>query len=207
MTEKIKRFRAPKLVGGSLCLDFANSLYWRASDEPFEWFTSYSELLRWSKAVGVISSKDAASLEKLSKKHPRKSATTRREAIELRELIYKIFHKVTQSKRPQKRDVEALNEYLSRFSQHQVLSKTPNGYEFGWRDQEKHLDSMLWPIARSAAELLTSDEASRVGQCPGDDCGWLFVDRSRRGNRRWCDMNDCGHRHNAKMSYRRTRNN
>jgi predicted RNA-binding Zn ribbon-like protein len=50
----------------------------------------------------------------------------------------------------------------------------------------------LWPVARSAAELLTSGDLARVGQCPGEECGWLFLDTSRAGRRQWCDMADCG---------------
>jgi predicted RNA-binding Zn ribbon-like protein len=31
-----------------------------------------------------------------------------------------------------------------------------------------------------------------VGQCPGEECGWLFLDITRSGRRPWCDMADCG---------------
>jgi hypothetical protein len=38
------------------------------------------------------------------------------------------------------------------------------------------------------------DDVARVGRCANEDCGWLFVDRSRRHNRRWCEMRECGSR-------------
>jgi predicted RNA-binding Zn ribbon-like protein len=47
-------------------------------------------------------------------------------------------------------------------------------------------------VARSAAELLQSEELGRVRRCDGEDCRWLFLDTSRSRNRRWCDMADCG---------------
>jgi predicted RNA-binding Zn ribbon-like protein len=54
------------------------------------------------------------------------------------------------------------------------------------------LDSPLWPVVRSAAELLASSDVERLRVCAGDDCGWAYVDRSRNGLRRWCQMSTCG---------------
>ncbi len=54
------------------------------------------------------------------------------------------------------------------------------------------------------AELLVAPELARVRLCEGDDCGWLFVDGSRAGSRRWCDMSDCGNL--AKVRAFRARN-
>jgi predicted RNA-binding Zn ribbon-like protein len=53
---------------------------------------------------------------------------------------------------------------------------------------------MLWPVLRSAAELLTSDRMDRVRLCSAEDCDWLFLDSSRNRSRRWCDMAVCGNR-------------
>jgi predicted RNA-binding Zn ribbon-like protein len=44
----------------------------------------------------------------------------------------------------------------------------------------------------SAVELLRSSPTGRLKECPGDRCGWLFLDTSKRGNRRWCSMSECG---------------
>ena len=52
----------------------------------------------------------------------------------------------------------------------------------------------LWPVVRSAADLLTGPSLERVKRCPGEGCGWLFLDTSRNGSRRWCDMASCGNR-------------
>jgi predicted RNA-binding Zn ribbon-like protein len=51
-----------------------------------------------------------------------------------------------------------------------------------------------WTFA--AVELVTSADVDRLHACPPPDggCGWLFLDRSRNGTRRWCSMADCGTR-------------
>ena len=65
---------------------------------------------------------------------------------------------------------------------------------------------MLWPIVESAAELLTSERRSRIGQCADDrGCGWLFLDATKNRSRRWCAMGDCGNRAKARRHYLRTR--
>ena len=61
------------------------------------------------------------------------------------------------------------------------------------------------PVARSAAELLTSPRATRVHECESDTCTWLFVDRSHARRRRWCDMSSCGNRAKARRHYARTK--
>jgi predicted RNA-binding Zn ribbon-like protein len=67
------------------------------------------------------------------------------------------------------------------------------------------LERPLWPILRSAADLLTSPEVHAVKECGSDRCSWLFVDRSRTHRRRWCDMKSCGNRAKARRHYQKTR--
>jgi predicted RNA-binding Zn ribbon-like protein len=84
------------------------------------------------------------------------------------------------------------------------------GERWRWRwagdaESEPALDRVLWPVARSAAELLTSDDLAAVRECAAPDCRWLFLDRSRNRSRRWCAMATCGNRSKARRHYRRGR--
>ena len=63
----------------------------------------------------------------------------------------------------------------------------------------------LWPVARSAADLLTSPKFGRVKVCAGEGCGWLFLDASRNASRRWCDSRDCGNRERVRQYLARKR--
>ena len=64
---------------------------------------------------------------------------------------------------------------------------------------------MLGRILVSAVELLTSPRRERVRTCGAETCLWLFLDTSKNGSRRWCDMNQCGNRTKARRFYRRQR--
>ena len=50
----------------------------------------------------------------------------------------------------------------------------------------------LWLIADSATQMLTTGDLSRLRQCGGGDCNWLFKDPSRNRSRQWCVMEQCG---------------
>lgn len=64
------------------------------------------------------------------------------------------------------------------------------------------MDKIVGAIAWSALDLFRGDELSRLKQCPPDDCHWLFIDRTKNGSRRWCDMATCGNRA-KKQTYRK----
>ena len=51
-----------------------------------------------------------------------------------------------------------------------------------------------------AADVIASDH-ERLRYCPS--CDWRFEDQTRNGQRRWCDMADCGSRDKARRYYRR----
>jgi predicted RNA-binding Zn ribbon-like protein len=63
----------------------------------------------------------------------------------------------------------------------------------------------LWRILEAGVELLSSADVDRVRECGEETCKWLFLDTSRNGARRWCDMRICGNRAKAKRYYSRTR--
>jgi predicted RNA-binding Zn ribbon-like protein len=49
-------------------------------------------------------------------------------------------------------------------------------------------------VTVAAVELLRTADFARLRRCPPDEggCGWIVLDRSRNGSRRWCRMADCG---------------
>lgn len=67
------------------------------------------------------------------------------------------------------------------------------------------------PTHVTGAALLALVRASgrpdwaRVKACRGPDCAWVFIDRSRNGSRRWCQMSECGNRAKAAAFRARSR--
>lgn len=195
-----------KLVGGRLCLDFVNTVDWHGTDHPKEWLTTFDELLQWAVHAGAIDRQGAESLMAAGRARPAEAAEALREAVALREAMYRIFAAVAAGREPPADDLEHLNRALARALPRRRLQPRPGGFEWAWADDDATaLDRPLWPILASAAELLTSGDLARVRRCADHGCGWLFVDMSRNRSRRWCSMEDCGNRAKARRHRQRTR--
>ncbi len=192
-----------EFIAGNLCLDFTNTADWHESEQPVEWLTSFSDLLIWGQEAGVIDADDARWLLRTAEDDPESAVAVYARAITLREALFRIFRKVARQQPVEHDDLDLLNRELSRAYQYRRLHELADGYGWEWSHQGGELDRPLWVVALSAAELLTSTELSRVRQCAGDPCGWLFYDASRNRSRRWCNMDVCGNRAKARRHYER----
>lgn len=192
--------------GGRLCLDFANTLDGRAS-EPRERLNIYADLVSWARQAGTVSPSAARRLLEEASRHPRRSASVLEQARELREAIYRIWGAEAHQQQASVADLELLNSVLARALSHQRVVREGNRYALDWGAGDA-LESILWPVAKSAAELLTSDEAKLVRQCEAyetKECAWLFIDETRNRSKRWCSMASCGNRAKARRHYHRAR--
>jgi predicted RNA-binding Zn ribbon-like protein len=192
------------LLGGRLSLDFANTADWHASDQPVEFLTSYRELVAWSRHVGILTEHQVQHLVKQAARRPTDATAVLERAIALREAIYRIFAAVSQGHGPRAADLAVLNAELSTALAQSRIVPAAESFAWDWTGSDEALDRMLWPVVHDVADLLTSEELARVGQCADDRCGWLFVDVSRNRSRRWCSMEACGNRAKARRHYRRS---
>jgi predicted RNA-binding Zn ribbon-like protein len=191
-------------VGGALCLDFANTVEWHARAVPTDRLRDYADLAEWAAAAGIIGRATARRLIRESRTCPNDAVRAFREAVEFRESVYRIMAGLAHGRRPTAADLAVVDRFVGEALGRLKLIRGSEGFRLDWQDLGADLESLLWPIARSAADLLTSTRLSRVRQCADDrGCGWLFVDRSRNRSRRWCSMDDCGNRAKAGRHFRR----
>jgi predicted RNA-binding Zn ribbon-like protein len=188
------------LIGGELCMDFANTLYGHTNAPVHEYLLDYRDLVLWSRHAGILTEKEAKHLLQESHHNPDQAEDVFRRAIALREATYRIFANLADRRSPKADDLALLHTTWLGALSHSRLSRVSNGFQVEWAG-EHLLEYMLWPITDSSIKLLTSEEAKQIKQCSG--CDWLFVDRSRSHRRRWCSMAVCGNR--AKMRRRNTR--
>lgn len=192
------------LDSGNLVLDFANTAEFHASDQPDEFLNSYADLVSWSEAAGILSKKEARTLLSKSRKEPKKAAKALHNSLELRELIFRIFSAIAGDEIPNREDLEEFNRILTWSLNNVRIMGDKDNFIWGWGDMGESFDSPLWPIAQQTANLLTSQDIYRVGECQDDrGCGYLFIDTSRNHNRRWCSMETCGNRAKAQRHYKK----
>jgi predicted RNA-binding Zn ribbon-like protein len=189
---------------GKLPLDFANTVEWHASILPDDHLVNYSDLVAWSQEAGLLSEAETKSLIAKAKHHQREASKAFRRAIEMREIIYRIFSAIAAGEEPKTQDLSKFNRALGITLKKSAISYTSEGFVWTWQPNDISFDRTLWSIMRETANLLTSKEISRVGECADDrGCGYLFLDTSRNHSRRWCSMENCGNRAKAQRHYQR----
>lgn len=207
MVEITSRAGQLALVGGQLCLDFTNTVGAHRSDQGIEYLTSYADLVAWSRHTGTVTAAEAEQLLAVAWTRPAEAAAVLARAIVLREALYRLVSGMAGGQPPDDSALATLNAALAPLlgQSRLLLGEAEAGFVWAWAGAPDALDQLLWPVAWSAGELLTSGELARVRECAGDTCGWLFMDLSRNRSRRWCDMQDCGNRAKARRHYQRRR--
>lgn len=202
-------------IGGRLCLDFVNTVGGRIPDPGRvvgrdhadrvvrERLETYGDLLDWGVESGAVTEAEAEALRRASEQRRAAAAAVRRKAVKLREAIYRLFKSVIEGWPAGAADVDVLNRELAEARRHEYVAVSEGSFVRQWDPDPRSLNGVLWPVTCSAADVLTGADLGRVGQCGGEHCGWLFVDNSRAGRRRWCDMRVCGNR--AKVRRHRER--
>ena len=183
-----------------ICIHFANTVVWRAGERPEEVLTNVDVLLRFGRVAGII---DDVELERLRQQvvlYPEQANSAFERAKVGREALYRILFATANGMQTNPDDVAFLNDLIEEAQDQLRLEPNESGQQFEWRwkSDDTQIDRVLWAAVRSAAELLTSEELQKIKSCPGEGCGYLFMDVSRNGKRRWCEMDLCGNRSKVK---------
>jgi predicted RNA-binding Zn ribbon-like protein len=185
LLERVRREKRRRLKGGS-------GGYARAGVAPDK-LDTYAVLLQWGVLAGTLSKERARRLVAMSVAHPSSAARMLHRTKRLREALHGVFHPAAHSHGPVKGALEFVNAEIGNALSHARIASGGRDFTWDWTD-ENPLDFPLWDIARDAGDLLASERLVRLRECEGDTCGWLFLNLTKNGSRRWCDMKGCGNR-------------
>lgn len=188
-----------EFLAGNAALDFVNTVHNYGSDDPGDDLRTQDDFVEWSAQSGLLDSATASRVRKAPV-----SEDCFRRALDLRELLYAIFNRVAHDRRPGPETLHDLQLLYREAMRHSAFVPSGYHYRLEWTPGLDPLDRVVFEIVRAASVLLTSDDLRRVRQCAGEACSWLFVDSSRNGMRRWCDMKMCGNRAKVRRFRRRT---
>ncbi len=192
------------LSGGPSCLDFANTVSWRRSSQPIDRLNRYGDLIEWARQRGVLMPAEGQALDVEARRRPVAAARMLTRTRALREAIYRVFSGIAVGTQPNGEDLAHLDRELHEALRNLHLTPTRSGAILAWSRGRGQLARPLWSAARSAAEVLISDNVRRLKTCPASNCGWVFLDTSKNGTRRWCDIQVCGSRAKSRSYYART---
>lgn len=115
-----------------------------------------------------------------------------------RETLAEILYAMTDEEIPSAGAIKRLNQHVQEAQTARRFRWGESRLEMSWAAREGDARLPVWLLAQAAFELLTGDEAEKIRACANEECRWLFLDTSRNGSRRWCDMTICGNRMKAR---------
>jgi predicted RNA-binding Zn ribbon-like protein len=205
MSDSKGRMNELALLGGALCLDFTNTAGWRGEPATDRLLRDYEDLIAWTQHVEALDARQGKELLRRAVARPDRAKAVHRQAISLREALYRAFSSLAGGRAAEAADLAAINDAVADAYRHLRLVPHGDGFAWDWHEAEGALELPIWIVARSAADLLVSPDVERVRECAGERCDWLFLDASRNRSRRWCDMAECGNRAKARRNYARRR--
>src|SRR4051812_4593706 len=181
-----------KLLGGTLCLDFANSVDWTEDDEELpltDVLLAPDSLDRWGERLGVAGRPGGPEELELARG--------------LRLALHELFSALALEREPDQFALARLRfAYAQAVANGTLVPRELGGFGLDWSRQEQR--RVRFAVAADAVELLADPaRLARLHRCPGRDCGWVFLDMS--GRRRWCSMATCGSREKMRRMYARKR--
>jgi len=191
--------------GGDLSLNFLNTTDWPGSNEPSESLNSYADFLLWSFEAGVITAAERMQLANQAASDPRQASEILGMILDGRAAIYRILTHLGSDQSPSEQDRDLFNQLLGRALAHRRIVLSPPPTRWAFQAHPLPLDYPLWPVMLAAADLLISTELARIHTCANHECGWIFLDRSRNGSRKWCSSTVCGNRERVRQYYSRKR--
>jgi predicted RNA-binding Zn ribbon-like protein len=188
-----------KLNAEHVALDFVNTLDDRyIPGGPRELLPSYVDLIRFCRQASILTHAEAARLSALPDASQEKAL---RSAIELRELLARIFYRWLEGRSPSAEDRIALEQWSAACARHRELRWKNERLEWTWKALAAEPVAPALLLAQRALDLLIGGligDDPRLHACASDTCRWLFLDTSKNRTRRWCDMKTCGNRAKAR---------
>jgi predicted RNA-binding Zn ribbon-like protein len=180
-----------KLQGGTLALDFANTVDWTAEDAEVTATDALLEpdsLDRWGERLGVAGRPGGPEELELARG--------------LRTALHLIFSALAREQEPDEFSLARLRFAYAQAVAAGTLTRQDGGFGLDWGTDEPR--RVRFAVAADAVALLADPaRMARLHRCPGRDCGWVFLDMS--GRRRWCSMATCGSREKMRRMYARKR--
>ena len=204
------------LVGGHPALDLVDTLERGPSSidaPPRDLLTDPHALLVWSTRVGLVESATADAVSQAWAAAPGAAAHALRCVREIREALHAVLMisigSVSYDAETVFSATEIIHDQWLSSAGRSSLELTPDvesAARIAFGRQPKHL--LQDRVAESVVDALETLARDRIRRCPTENggCGWLFVDHTRNGSRRWCRMADCGTRVKTDRLTERRRN-
>lgn len=180
-------------VAGNAALDFVNTAEERGHPAAGDALVTPADLCLWGQRYGILGVSVKVGID---------ADAELERARRARDLLYEVFLARVHGQPVASAQLADLAE-LARTAYQAGSLQPEEDYAIRWHWNRSDLATVRHVAVSRGVELLRDEPSPRLKQCPGDHCGWIFLDTTKRGNRRWCLMSECGQ--DAKDERRRAR--
>lgn len=198
-------FQASDLIGGHVVLDFLNTVTARDQPEPADGLGGYDALLDWAALTTRFTPGDLKALRAQAAREPALAGKALTQTRALREELHAAVNLALKGRALPDELVDSLKAQWKQALDHAVYGTRHGHWAIAHSAGQSGLKLIAHALAFDAMSYLRELDPARVRTCPGSHCGWMFVDTSKAGRRRWCDMATCGNvakarRHQLRLS-------
>jgi predicted RNA-binding Zn ribbon-like protein len=192
------------LYGGTLCLHLVNTVEWRAQPaHALDVLYTPDDLAHWTRHVGLADAAEEAVQHAVVRSHPVMAERELAATTTLREAIHDAVRAIVEGQPPPGTALETIRASYAEALAAATLAADAAGAIRPVFDPADLRLARHSAAASAIALLGDADLHPRLHRCDGWDCGWLFLDTSRGGRRRWCSMDGCGSRAKMRRRYAR----
>lgn len=163
----------------------------------------YGHLLDWAQDRGALVEAEAEQL----REEAAADADARRRALgrawAFRQALHHCLRAIARGEQAPEASIAVINSAITEAPLAFILAPRADGIAL--TIPASPYPDLLRPVLRSLLHLLSSDDLARLRECAGERCGRLYLDHTRNGSRRWCDMETCGNRAKARRHQSRRR--
>jgi len=191
------------LDGGALCFHFINTVNaWRGIN-LHEYLGSYQEVIEWCKKVDILDEAQRSALLQEAAKDETAAGLALQKLKKTRETLYQFFSGIAENDGGTLTAgvLEKFNKALGAGLSKLQFEPSGTGIRAMLKQEYTDLLSPLWTVMKSAYDVLTTEEHTRIKEC--ETCGWIFLDQTKNNKKRWCSPSSCGTADKSKRYYQR----
>jgi predicted RNA-binding Zn ribbon-like protein len=190
-------------VGDRLWLDFVNTDDIELGVRR-DALRDFGTMLEWLAAVGVIDHDRRLAIMRRAEQQPAGASASLLDARRVRGALRALAEHGNSLVDARTEAVAEINRVLGRSAGTRRLELASDGtYTRNFVAGGDAFAALMMPIVDDGADSLIAGELNRVRSCSDPRCRRVFLDSTKNGRRRWCDMATCGNR--AKAARHRAR--
>jgi predicted RNA-binding Zn ribbon-like protein len=184
-------------IGERLWLDFVNTDDVRRGAR-LDLLRDFDGLLLWLAAARVLDSERLGLMRRRAQQQPAGASASLVDARRIRAALRALAERGLSAERVRLDAIAEINRVLGRSAgTRRVEAQSDGRFVRTFVPGGDAFAGLMIPVVESAADSLIAAELVRVRRCLDARCPRLFLDTTRNGRRRWCDMASCGNRAKA----------